>query len=271
MTKLLKDHGGNKYDFEVSDDSSEAKIEEGDTCTVGIVSWPGFPLCHGKSLDLGLDPKLSYTPMHKVIAAYIEKFDRVNKQLTVTLQPFWTGVEQQFNAVLAAGVLPLGKEPIYLLEPSAFDDSDVVTAILREIGNPKSAIAAPEALAAMGAPAAKKIPKGTDADTPVAEVLWQANKLATKLVRSDKEVEAIVLFAKTANKYELNPSQTRCGEVMRKEPADYRVGTTWYWKDRYTCGLSAFGHSTEEGEENSHRWPELSNCGGAVRTSGKKP
>ena len=207
LTKLLKNHGGNRYDFQVSDDSSEAKIEEGDTCTVGIVSWPGFPLCNGKSLELGLDPKLSYTPMHRVIAAYIEKFDRVNKRLTVALQPFWFGVEQQFNAVLAKGVLPLGKEPIYLLEPSAFDDSDVVTAILREIGNPKSAIAAPEALAAMGAPAAKKIPKGTDPDTPVAEVLWQANKLATKTVRNDKEVEAIVAFAKSANKYELNASQ----------------------------------------------------------------
>jgi hypothetical protein len=207
LTKLLKDHGGHRYDFEVSEDSSEAKIDEGDTCTVGIVSWPGFPLCNGKSLDLGLDPKLSYTPMHKVIAAYIEKFDRVNKRLTVAFQPFWLGVEQQFNAVLAKGVLPFGKEAVYLLEPSAFDDSGVVTAILQEIGNPKSAIAAPEALAAMGAPAAKKIPKGTDADTPVAEVLWQANKLAKIAVRDAKEVEAIVAFAKTSNKHELNPSQ----------------------------------------------------------------
>jgi ATP-dependent exoDNAse (exonuclease V) alpha subunit len=108
---------------------------------------------------------------------------------------------------MSKGVLPIGKEPIYLLELSAFDDSDVVTAILRQIGNPKCAIAAPEALAAMGASAAKKIPKGTDFDSPVAEVLWQANKLAAKVVRNDKEVEAIVAFAKTANKYELNASQ----------------------------------------------------------------
>ena len=42
---------------------------------------------------------------------------------------------------------------------------------------------APEALAAMGVTAAKKIPKGGDPDTPIAEVLWQANKLAAKSYR----------------------------------------------------------------------------------------
>jgi len=207
LTSLVKDHGGNTLEFEVSDDSSEAKIEEGDICTVGIVSWPGFPLCNGKSLELGLDPKLSYTPMHKVIDAHIEVFDRVNQRLTVTLQPSWYGAEGQFMAVMDKGVLPIGKEPIYLLEKSAFDDSSTVTDILQEIGNPKCSIAAPEALAAMGAPAAKKIPKGTDPDTPIAEVLWQANKLAAKAVRKDKEVDAVVAFAQGANKYELNASQ----------------------------------------------------------------
>ena len=208
LTKLIQDHGNNRYEFEVSEDSSEAKIEEGDTnCTVGIVSWPGFPLANGNSLGLGLDSKLAYTPMHKVIAAHIEKFDRVNKRLTVTLSAKWAGVDTQFNAVITQGVLPIGKEPIYLLEGSAFDDSDTVTDILKEIGNPKCAIAAPEALAAMGASAAKKIPKGTDPDTAIAEVLWQANKLASKVLRKDADIDAIVAFAKTANKHELNSSQ----------------------------------------------------------------
>ncbi len=207
LTKLIKKHERNKFEFAVSEDSSEAKIEEGDTCTVGIVSWPGFPLANGNSLGLGLDPKLSFTPMHKIIAARIEKFDRVNKRLTLTLGSKWSGVDTQFNAVIKNGVLPIGKEPIYLLEGSAFDDSRDVTAILQEIGNPKCSIAAPEALAPMGASAAKRISKGTDPDTPIAEVLWQANKLASKRLRTDKDVAAIVSFAKTANTYELNPSQ----------------------------------------------------------------
>jgi hypothetical protein len=208
LTKLIKDQGNNTFEFEVSEDSCEAKIEEGDSnCTIGVVSWPGFPLANGNSLGLGLDSKLSYTPMHKVIGVHIAKFDRVNKRLALTLNPKWVGVEMQFNAVIAQGILPIGKEPIYLLDGSAFDDSDVVTSILKQIGNPKCAIAAPEALAALGTSAAKKIPKGTDPDTPIAQVLWQANKLAAKIVRNNQDVKAIADFAKTANEHELNPSQ----------------------------------------------------------------
>jgi hypothetical protein len=207
LVSFIKDHDNNVFEFTVSEDSSEAKIEEGDSCTVGIVSWPGFPLANGNSLDLGLAPEESFIPMHRVIKARIVKFDRVGKQLTVELSAKWYGVETQFNAVMAKGVLPIGKEPIYLLEDSAFDDSKDVTEILRQVGNPKCSIAAPEALAAMGATAAKKFPKGTDADTPIAQVLWEANKLAAKDYRSDKDVEAIVSFARKANKHELNDSQ----------------------------------------------------------------
>ncbi|MDE5441094.1 AAA family ATPase [Bradyrhizobium sp. CSA207] len=207
LTKLIKDHGNNQYEFEVSEDSSEAKIEEGDTCTIGIVSWPGFPLCHGKFLGLNLDLKLAFTPMYKVIAAHIDVFDRIGKRLTLTLRSKWAGVDAIFNEVMANDVLPIGKEPIYLLEDSSFDDSGVVSAILKEIGNPKCAIAAPEALAAMGASAAKKIAKGTDDDTPIAEVIWQANKLAANTIRNTKDVDAIVAFATTANKHTLNASQ----------------------------------------------------------------
>lgn len=216
LTKLVKDHGGHTYEFDVSEDSSEAKLEENDSCTVGIVSWPGFSLATGKSLGLDLDDKLAFTRMHQVIGAYIEKFDRVNKRLTVRLSANWPGVETQFKAVMDSGVLQIGKEPIYLLEGSAFDDSKVVTAILKEIGNPACSIAAREALAAMGASAAKRIPKGTDPDTPIAEVLWQANRLSSKEVRSAKEVQDVVEFARAANRHELNPSQvlavTQCAK-----------------------------------------------------------
>lgn len=223
LMNLVKDHGNNLFEFVVSEDSSEAKIEEGDSCTVGIVSWPGFPLANGNFLELGLTPELSFTPMHRVIAARIVKFDRVAKRLTVALSPKWHGVETQFKAVMAKGVLPIGKEPIYLLEDSAFDDSSDVTAILKKIGNPKCSMAAPEALAAMGISAAKKVPKGTDPDIPIAEVLWQANKLVGKVYRKDTDVEDIVSFAKTANKYELNDSQI---DAVRS-CAKYQLTIVW--------------------------------------------
>jgi len=240
LTNLIKDHGNQTYEFTVSDDSSEAKLEEGDTCTVGIVSWPGFPLANGNSLNLDLEPKLSFTPMHKVIGFRIEKFDRVNKRLIGILSAKWAGVEAQFNAVMAKGILPIGKEPIYLLEGSTFDDSDTVTTILKEIGNPKCSIAAPEALAAMGTSAAKKIPKGTDADTPIAEVLWQANKLAAKVLRTDKDVDAIVNFAKSANKYDLNASQVSAVKSCAKNQLTIVWGPPGTGK---TDTLVAFLHS----------------------------
>lgn len=207
LTTLIKDHGDHTYEFVVSEDSSEAKLEENAVCTVGILSWPGFPLATGKSLDLGLEDKLSFTRMYQVISAHIQKFDRVSKRLTVKLSARWSGAETQFKAVMNNDILRIGKEPIYLLEGSAFDDSEVVTDILKEVGNPACSIAAPEALTAMGASAAKKIPKGTDPDTPIAEALWQANRLNSKQVRTAKDVQDVVTFAKKANKHELNQSQ----------------------------------------------------------------
>jgi hypothetical protein len=240
LVSLVKDHGNNSFEFIVSDDSSEAKLEEGDRCTVGIVSWPGFPLANGNSLGLNLDPKLSFMPMHRVIAAQIDSFDRVGKRLIVTLSASWHKMQPIFDAVIAQHVLPIGKEPIYLLEGSAFDDSDVVTAILQEIGNPKCSIAAPEALAAMGGSAAKKIPKGTDPDSPIAEVLWQANKVASKALRNAKDVEAIVGFAKTANKHELNPSQIDAVRACAKNQLTIVWGPPGTGK---TDTLVAFLHS----------------------------
>ena len=207
LTNLVKDHGDYTYEFVVSDDSSEAKIEEGDSCTVGIVSYPGFPLANGRSLNLSLEPNLLYPPMHKTISAYINQFDRVKKRLTVTLNAKWHGVKTLFDAVMDCGVLPIGTEPIYLLEGLPFDDSKTVTAILKTIGTPLCSIAAPEALTAMGTSAAKRIPKGTDPDSSIAELLWQGNKLAAKAHRNNLDIEAIVTFAKSANKHPLNPSQ----------------------------------------------------------------
>lgn len=240
LTKLIKDHGSNQYEFEVSEDSSEAKIEEGDSCAVGIVSWPGFPLANGNSLKLGLEPKLSFTPMHKIISAQINGFDRVNKRLVLTLSAKWAGVQQQFDAVMSNGILPIGKEPIYLLEGMAYDDSSVVSAILNEIGNPKCAIAAPEALAAMGSSAAKKIPKGTGEDSPIAEVLWRANTLASKALRDEKDVAAIVEFAKKANTHELNPSQVDAVRLCAKNQLTIVWGPPGTGK---TDTLVAFLHS----------------------------
>src|SRR5205807_6679448 len=71
--------------------------------------------------------------------------------------------------------------------------------------------------------AAKRFPKGTDPDTPIAEVLWQANKLAAKTHRNDKDVEEIIGFSTTANKYRLNDSQI---DAVRS-CAKYQLTIVW--------------------------------------------
>lgn len=211
LEKMQKNLGGHRYEFRVSEDSTEAKIEEGDGyCTVGIVSWPGFPIQTGAKLGLTVPPADAnrlYAPMHKVIAAQLESFDRVNRTAVVTFRASWHGVQSVFDAVMNSGVLPVGAEPIYLLETLPYDDSEITRDVLRQIGNPKCATTAAEALEAMGKSAAKKISQGQDPDTPIARVLWRAMDLAGTAVRNGAQIAAIEASAKNANPNELNASQ----------------------------------------------------------------
>lgn len=205
LTKLINDHGNHLYEFEVSDDSTEAKIEERDWCTVGIVGWPGFPLERAKDLGLDVEGNSAFRPMHAVILAIPIAFDRAGKRIMVQLSARWSGVEEAFDAVIDS-VVPIGKEPLYLLQGMPYDDSGDTTNLLRAIGDPPIAAVAPSALRAMGQPA-KKVAKGTDADSAPAQVLWNAKAVAANAIRSDDEVKVIATFARTANKHPLNPSQ----------------------------------------------------------------
>jgi hypothetical protein len=225
LKKLIKDRGSFCYEFEVSDDSTEAKIEEGDWCTLGIVDWPGFPMQSAHSLGLALPAgdRSAFTPMHKVIKVTFDHFDRVNKRIIVQLRPQWNGVSAAFQAVMASGLIPIGKGPLYLLEGTPYDDSQWTTDILIEIGDPPFAVPAPEALRAMGASAAKKIPKGKGRSTPAARVLWQGDQVAKTVVRSDKDVQALTAFATNANEYELNASQV---EAVKK-CAKHQMAIIW--------------------------------------------
>lgn len=212
--------GNNRYEFIVSEESTEAKIEEGDGyCAVGIPSLPGFPLQTGISLGLSVgaeDAKKLWTPLHRVLAATLESFDRVNRLAIVSFHARSSYYEPVFDAIINADVLPIGKQPIYILPGLPYDDSDVTLAILRNIGNPECATTATEALTAMGKPAAKKLPKGTDADTPIARALWKADVLAKTSVRNAAEVDALVAVAKGANTEPLDPSQEKAVRAASK-------------------------------------------------------
>ncbi|WP_425668540.1 DEAD/DEAH box helicase [Agrobacterium radiobacter] len=156
------------------------------------------------SLGLSID---DYMPMHRVIAAHIENFDRAAGLITIRLEPTWDGTSDVFQAVMASGVVPLGKEPIYLLPVMPFDNSAETTEILRAIGEPSVATPAPEALKAMGASAAKKLSKCTGSNPAAARILWDGATLAKTDIRSDDQADMLVSLASTANAYPLNASQ----------------------------------------------------------------
>lgn len=211
LKTLIQDLGDHRYEFEVSDDSTEAKLEEGDAyCTIGIVDWAGFPLETGNSLSLSVDEENQnslYSPMHSVIACKIEKFDRVNRSIIVEFRPRWYGVEAIFNQVMASSALPIGKGEMFLLDGMPYDDSKTTTKILRDIGNPIGAVVSKEALIAMWQNAAKKMKPGQMANTPVSDILWDAKRTSQEVVRSEADVQNLTNFATNANEHKLNDSQ----------------------------------------------------------------
>lgn len=212
LTRLVRGLGNNRYEFEVSEDSTETKLEEGGGYYVlGIQNEPGYPLLTG--LKLGLTPPtpaetgIYITPLHKVIAVTLVQFDRANKKAVIELRARRRYLVPLFDLLMAGGHIPILNQPIYLLDgpsPSFLDDT---IRVLRRIGNPSFASPAREALSAMGISASRRITPGSDPSTPAGQILWQASHLATAVVRTDSEAQAIANYAATANAYSLNTSQ----------------------------------------------------------------
>lgn len=214
LPKLIKDFGGHRYEFEVSDESTEAKLEEGGGYYVlGFSNNPGFPLQTPSSLGISPNPPTiefadTRRPMHSIITVTLEKFDRVTKKAIISLRPRWHGVDNVFNELFNNDLIPITTEPVCILEGLPYDDTRTTKDILKAIGNPACAVTAPEAMQAMGAKKSKTVAKGTDADTPVANVLWQADALSKQDVRTDGEARNIVKAAQAAA-LSLNDSQTK--------------------------------------------------------------
>lgn len=223
LTKLIKDHGSHRYEFEVSDDSTEAKIEEGDWCALGIVDWPGFPLEKPINLDLAQDDRGAYAPMHAVMIVKIETFERVAKRIIVLFEPAGFKMQAVFDAVMESGVIPIGAGQLYLLDRMPFDDSRETTEILKAIGDPACASISTEARQAMGTSTSKKIAKGKGPCSPVARVLWEGDKLSQASVRSSEAIAAITKFAKDANAHPLNDSQVAAVQAC----AERQLSIVW--------------------------------------------
>jgi AAA domain len=226
LPKMLKDLGGHRYEFEVSEESTEAKLEEGGGYYVlAFANDPSFTLKTGASLGIAASPPdLSYpavrNPLHKVISVTLESFDRANRKAVIALRARWPGVRGVFDELFRRGLVPLKSEPIFILEGLPYDDSRTTAAILREVGNPPCAKPAPEALLALGK-TKTKTPKGTDPVTPIARVLWEADALGAKAVRSDADADQIAAHAQS-----IKPLNTSQVDAVR-ECVKHRLSIIW--------------------------------------------
>ncbi len=211
LTAVRKKIDDTTFEFDVSEDSTEAKLEERDSyCVLGVAGWPAFALETGKSLGLDVDASQAnklYFPLHKVLSVTILEFDRVNRTAKIQFRARAGYVQPVFDALMEAGVIPIGKSALYLMESMPYDDTKVTREILTEIGNPKAATASREARIAMGTAAEKKLPKGEDANSPIGNILWSGKELTKAEFRDKPAAKALADFALTANPTKLNPSQ----------------------------------------------------------------
>jgi hypothetical protein len=228
LGSMLNAFGGNRYEFEVSEESTEAKLEEGKGYYVlGFVNDPGFPLKTARALGVGLNPPdIDYqhlnNPLHKVINVFIEAFNRVDKTIILRIEPSWSRMEPLFDELLNLDLLPIATEPIYILDGLPYNDAKTTTEILQAVGNPTCATVAPEVLTAMGS-LRRSVTKGRDVVTPISRVLWEADKLSSIKVRNDDQSLAVANFAKTINANNLNESQV---EAV-KNCAQNRLSIIW--------------------------------------------
>lgn len=223
LPKLIADHGANRFEFEVAPDSTEAKLEEGDVCVVGVVDWPGFPMETAQSLGVPIGTAQDYLPISRYIEVAIEQFDRAAAKIIIQLKDPWEGFAAAFKAVMDSGSVPIRSAPIYLMARMPPDGSKSVTDILSEIGDPSCSMPAAEAILAMGQSAKKKIPKSNGADSPIARLLWDAGTLAKTVIRDEKRASKIAEFARLANTHELNDSQVRAAMAC----AQYQLSIIW--------------------------------------------
>lgn len=214
LNRVIRILGDYHFEFEVSPDSTESKLEEGNHfLSVGSMKTPGFFLQTGYSL--GINSSFPYptedqlrVPTHKFIVASLLRFDRINKIAEVKFKPRFnpSAFNELFQLTMGSSPINNCSESVFLMESSPYDDSETTLKILERIGNPTNAKADKNAIKALGKKAPTSKP-GTDSITPASMVLWEANKLSRKTIRTPAEIKTIITKVNTLNRHPLNQSQ----------------------------------------------------------------
>ncbi len=246
LTRKLDTLGNNHYVFEVSEDSTESKIEESRFLVLGLMSQPGFPIRNGYSFVNqpgfpSIDPQQLSVRTNRLVGVELVHFDRINRRAEVR---FWSGYGQKFSrlfdAVMNSSSVNNCDSPIFLMEGEPYDDSKTTIGILREMGQPPIAKADLSAITALGRKSPKK-KVGTDPVTPISAFLWEAKTLAKNSVRDNSELTDLLNKAKTVNQFPINESQLKAVKGCAKQQLGIIWGPPGTGK---TDTLSALIHST---------------------------
>jgi hypothetical protein len=210
--------------YDVAKGSSEAKLDDaGAYFVVGSVNQPGFLLETPKSLGLPFHGSYgdSYNmPLYSILRATIHSLDRRKRIADVELLPRSGYHANVVNGLIVSNLLPTSGG-MYLMDGKPYDGTDTVEAILREIGNPPTALADPAAVAAMGK--VKAPTPGKSAPTAPARVLWEADKLAQAKTRSTTSAKKLSTRAKALVNGKLDPSQ----ETAIEEVSSRQLSLIW--------------------------------------------
>lgn len=196
----------NQYIFDVLPGSTEAKLDNGEGyLALGKDGMPGLPLQRPKDILLNTaqpysgDQSNLNMPLWSVLSVKLISFDRYNKKAVLEL----TSQDSNFfHYLLANGSIDLLNNIFVIKGSGVFKWYEIVTKILRAVGNPHIAIADENAVAAMGI---KRPRPGTDPVTPIANILWNAGSVHNTSIIPNASAASISAYAKT--KHNLNQSQ----------------------------------------------------------------
>jgi hypothetical protein len=179
--------GGDDYDFQVAPGSREAKFKEDSILTLGKLGQPGMPLSRvsglvasGAPAHVG-DPDLLMRPFWSVVNIKLISFDRkagvARVRMSVRDDPLLVPylIANASTSLLNDVFLVASKSP------AVFNWANYAGKILEAVGQPKIAVADPNAAKAMGIrPAVKRA--SPSVETPPARVLWDPATLEKKQV-----------------------------------------------------------------------------------------
>ena len=187
--------------FSVSPDSLNTKLRDSDGfLCLSVNSIPGFPALTANrvlaptALPHEIPVWLGRTPMHKLFPVTLEALDRVGGTAVVRVNELYGPAADDLHRlreIVSAHLGELLHGDITLI-PSLGGDihGRRLERILRAVGNPPNARAAPEARSALGIVRTRR-PFREDLVTPISRVLWEGAALSEARLRPEGEADRI--------------------------------------------------------------------------------